>query len=77
MNARQVVEPGETFTVYREQDGRLSIRCWVCLRHSFNPNDAEHRYCGFCHRFHDLMALELRIWGLKVYPQTAETVSRK
>jgi len=28
-------------------------RCSRCLRVSHNPNDAQQRYCGACHKFED------------------------
>jgi hypothetical protein len=30
-----------------------SFRCSRCERVSYNPNDAEQRYCGQCHAFLD------------------------
>jgi hypothetical protein len=30
-----------------------SITCLVCGLTSWNANDVENRYCGFCHRFHE------------------------
>lgn len=33
---------------------QLWIRCKICGLRSFNRNDVENRYCGFCHKFHDL-----------------------
>lgn len=30
-----------------------SYSCPHCGRKSHNPNDAQHRYCGACHRFED------------------------
>jgi hypothetical protein len=30
-----------------------SITCPVCGKTSHNTNDVQHRYCGFCHKFHD------------------------
>jgi ribosomal protein S27AE len=30
-----------------------SYRCPRCGMVSFNPNDLQHRYCGFCHKFED------------------------
>jgi hypothetical protein len=35
----------------------LGIRCHTCQRVSFNANDVEQRYCGFCHVFHEDGAL--------------------
>lgn len=40
----------ETFTV--SADGK-SITCKRCKRTSYNSNDVERHYCGFCHVFHD------------------------
>jgi ribosomal protein L37E len=28
------------------------IRCLICGRESFNPNDIDQKYCGYCHVFH-------------------------
>lgn len=33
-----------TFQVY--------IKCGRCRRKSFNPNDVEYLYCGYCKAFH-------------------------
>jgi ribosomal protein L37E len=30
-----------------------SILCPKCLKRSFNLEDVNHSYCGFCHEFHD------------------------
>jgi hypothetical protein len=30
-----------------------SIKCPRCGAVSYNPNDVEYRYCGWCHRFLD------------------------
>lgn len=39
---------------------RPSITCPRCRRTSYNPNDVEQRYCGFCHRYlDDQLSLEL------------------
>jgi hypothetical protein len=34
-------------------DVTLPFVCPRCSAQSWNPNDAEHRYCGRCHRFVD------------------------
>jgi hypothetical protein len=44
--------PGE-FAPHLFQIDEASITCPVCRRTSFNKNDVEQKYCGFCHRFHD------------------------
>ena len=33
-------------------DGYAAIRCLICGKTSYHPKDIEHRYCGFCRRFH-------------------------
>ena len=32
--------------------GREGIRCRRCTLTSYNPNDIQQLYCGFCHEFH-------------------------
>jgi hypothetical protein len=39
-------------------DPEPSITCPVCGRTSYNSNDRLHRYCGICHQYHDLMAMQ-------------------
>lgn len=34
-----------------------SITCPVCHKTSYNLGDVQHRYCGFCHQFHDNMGV--------------------
>ena len=34
------------------------IECLICGRVSWNHNDVEKRYCGWCHQFHDIMEQE-------------------
>jgi uncharacterized membrane protein len=29
-----------------------AIQCLICRRVSFHPMDVEHKYCGYCHIFH-------------------------
>jgi ribosomal protein L37E len=38
----------------KEIGGRKTITCLVCGRTSYHPRDVEEKYCGHCHRFHDL-----------------------
>lgn len=41
-----------TYTII-EYDGRSdAIKCLICERTSYNPNDVLNRYCGNCHAFH-------------------------
>lgn len=30
-----------------------SIICLCCGVRSFNPNDIENKYCGYCHQYHE------------------------
>jgi hypothetical protein len=46
---------GDTFVVSTWPDGRRNIYCLLCDRCSYNPNDVENLYCGFCHRYHEIM----------------------
>lgn len=32
--------------------GKAAIRCLVCGKVSYNPNDVRYLYCGYCHTFH-------------------------
>jgi hypothetical protein len=36
-----------------------SIKCLQCGHVSYNKNDIEQKYCGFCHGFHTNLALVL------------------
>lgn len=42
-----------------------SITCLRCERTSHNPNDVEHRYCGFCNMFHDDIWPPARAYWIK------------
>lgn len=55
----------DTFKI--SEDGK-SITCLRCKRTSFNPNDVEQRYCGFCHVFHDDIWPPAREWWIKNPP---------
>jgi hypothetical protein len=44
-----------------------SITCHVCGMTSHNPNDAQHLYCGHCHRFHK-EARTLYLWVVYRHP---------
>lgn len=41
----------KTYTI--SPDGK-SITCTRCGKTSHNLNDVDHRYCGFCHQYHDV-----------------------
>lgn len=36
-----------------DEGGRTVIRCLVCRRVSFHPDDLRHLYCGACARHHE------------------------
>jgi ribosomal protein S27AE len=36
-----------------EQTSQRGITCLTCNKTSFNQNDIENLYCGFCHKFHE------------------------
>lgn len=38
-----------------------SITCPKCRRTSYNLNDVKHRYCGYCHQFHEFMGMPVEI----------------
>src|SRR5712691_10791135 len=42
--------------VVRDGRRRVGIRCARCKAVSYNDNDIEQRYCGYCHRFHGVHA---------------------
>lgn len=44
-----------------------SITCPRCYRTSYNLNDVERRYCGFCHRYHG----DIGEW-IEIYPPDEE-----
>jgi ribosomal protein L37E len=49
---RRVALFGAGCSTYKIIDKADSILCLCCGLTSFNPNDVEHKYCGFCHEFH-------------------------
>lgn len=46
--------PESTCVLVRGPGGLTGIRCLVCGRTSWNPNDVRARYCGSCHAFHPI-----------------------
>jgi uncharacterized OB-fold protein len=34
--------------------GAAGIYCENCMRVSYHPQDIEQRYCGHCHRWHEI-----------------------
>lgn len=55
---REVID---TFTI--STDGK-SITCKRCNKTSYNTNDVEQHYCGFCHVFHDDIWPPARRWWI-------------
>jgi len=41
-----------------------SIECPKCGMESYHAKDIQHRYCGNCHQFHDMMELDGQLNGL-------------
>ena len=35
-----------------EKTGQDGITCLTCKRTSYNPNDVQNFFCGYCHIFH-------------------------
>jgi hypothetical protein len=51
----------------------ISILCKKCNLASYNTDDIEHRYCGWCHEFHvGEDAYELRYPMVEARPPAAE-----
>lgn len=64
-------EPIDTFTV--AEDGK-SITCKRCGKTSFNMNDVEHHYCGYCHVCHDDLWPPARQWWIDHPPKEMAVV---
>lgn len=45
--------PGHAPRTAKGDGAIIGIRCLLCGRTSWNPNDVDELYCGHCHRFHD------------------------
>ncbi len=43
---------GKSFELVTDR-GAEGIKCFRCDRTSYHPEDVRHRYCGYCHEFHD------------------------
>lgn len=43
-------------------DGK-AIKCLVCGMTSYHQADIQHRYCGWCHQFHDEMRQARLSWS--------------
>jgi len=51
--ALTVTHAGETYNLVRHEPTKSAgIACLRCGKVSYNPQDIENRYCGFCHQFH-------------------------
>ena len=46
----------ETYRLGHNAKGDAFIECLVCGRKSYHPKDIEHKYCGFCHQFHEFLS---------------------
>jgi hypothetical protein len=42
-----------TYEISADTYGNPWIRCLRCGLGSYNPNDIQHKYCGYCHIFHE------------------------
>jgi hypothetical protein len=40
------------------KDGLKAIKCLRCQKTSYNPNDVEQLYCGYCQAFHRRRRIE-------------------
>lgn len=47
------VSGGNSYEIWHNPAGYPAIRCLKCKIISHNSEDVAHRYCGFCHRFHE------------------------
>jgi len=59
MEAESAVFKGEDhgcqFYHNLSMDNPSSITCPLCGMTSYHPKDVEHRYCGNCYQFHDML----------------------
>lgn len=54
-----------TYIIGTDDNGSQWIQCNQCNMKSYNSNDIEHKYCGFCHDFHDHIAFMRRIQAIE------------
>jgi hypothetical protein len=47
--------------------GHQALLCLLCDKYSFNPNDIQERYCGYCHTYLQDIALDFQ--RQSVFPQ--------
>jgi hypothetical protein len=59
-------DPKPTFTIVNNSYGQKGIKCLLCNRTSWNPNDVENKYCGNCHLFHDFATYDITQRILKI-----------
>lgn len=52
---------GRTYLFGTNRNGEHWIRCTVCNMQSYHPQDIRQRYCGQCHQFHQMIAMQRRI----------------
>ncbi len=41
------------YTIETATNAAPSITCHECGRTSFNESDIKHKYCGYCHKYHE------------------------
>jgi hypothetical protein len=59
-------EPIDTFIIHpAEGNNPESIECKRCGMRSYNHNDVEQHYCGFCHVYHDDLWPPARHWWIQ------------
>jgi hypothetical protein len=48
-------KPALTYEIVRYGPS-VGIRCLLCNKTSYHPRDVEEKYCGYCHKFHEVVA---------------------
>lgn len=51
VHAKQGLKRRYAFTIDQDDSGHTFIEHHRCERRSYNANDIEHQYCGYCHEF--------------------------
>ncbi len=50
---KKIKKPAKTYEVkISPMQSYKTIKCLKCKRTSYNENDIEQLYCGYCHKFH-------------------------
>ncbi len=47
-----IVQTPDYDLIFPELDKPIGIKCNTCNRTSYNSNDVNYKYCGYCHKFH-------------------------